>query len=127
MKTQSPTPAETLVLQVLWDRESATAPEIHAQICLSGEVTYTTVLKRIQRMEDKELVRRLDKQGRAHRYQAVGQPRSTRTGLMQRLIENAFDDSPNALIQHAIRENELSADDIQSLRHLLDEIEGSGQ
>jgi len=123
MKKLSPTPAETNVLQILWDRDHATAPDIHTEICKTAEVGYTTVLKRIQRMEEKGFVERAAKKGRAHTYKAVRKPSVTRQGLVSRLIHNAFDNSPNALIQHAIREHELSSDDIAALRNLLDEVE----
>lgn len=119
----TPTNSETLVLQILWDRGVATAPELHEEICKSAKVGYTTVLKRIQRMEEKGFVKRADKRGRAHCYKAVRKPETTRRNLVSRLIHNAFDDSPNALIQHAIKEHKLSSEDIANLRDLLDRIE----
>jgi len=123
MEPNTPTPAETIALQHLWERGTATVPELHAYICKTGAVGYTTVLKRIQRMEKKGLVRRLTTTGRAHHYQAVLQPKKTRKTLVKRLIENAFDNSPNALIQHAIDQHKLSQEDIVEIRDLLDRVE----
>ena len=118
-----PTEAETITLQYLWERGSATVPELHDDICGLGKVGYTTVQKRIQRMEEKGFVKRVAGRGRAHVYQAVFKPNRTRKTLVQKLIKTAFDDSPNALIQHAIGEHELTQDDIAEIRSLLDQVE----
>ncbi|MGB6229219.1 MAG: BlaI/MecI/CopY family transcriptional regulator [Litorimonas sp.] len=128
MKNGTPTAAETIALQILWDRGVATAPELHEEICKSGKVGYTTVLKRLQRMEEKGLVVRVAKKGRAISYKATRKPETTRKTLVSRLIRQAFGDSPNALIQHAISEHDLSSEDIAQLRELLDRIDpGTGR
>lgn len=121
MKT--PTPSESIVLQLLWDKGSATVPELHKKICETANVGYTTVLKRVQRMEEKQLIQRLPNSGRAHCYEAIFQPEKTRKSLVDRLIETAFDASPKALIQHAIGQNSLSPKDIEQIRNLLDQVE----
>ncbi len=123
MPDDLPSPSETAVLQFLWEQGTATVPEIHAHVCKSGPVGYTTVLKRIQRMEDKGLVRRSTGGGRAHIYKAAFKPQRTRKRLVTRLISLAFDDSPNALIQHAIGQHDLSKQDIADIRDLLDRVE----
>lgn len=123
MTKSVPTPAETVVLQVLWEQAQATVSEMHDHICKSGEVAYTTVLKRVQRMEGKGLVKRVPGNARGLTYVAVFQPQKTRKTLVKRLLESAFDNSPNALIQHAIGQHDLSSDDINEIRSLLDQIE----
>lgn len=125
MTRKPPTPSETEALQFLWDMKSATVPELHTQISGTKPVGYTTVQKRLQRMEEKGLVKRVPGAGRAIRYEAVSQPQTTRKSLVKRLLKTAFDDSPNALIQHAIGEHKLSAEDIDDIRRLLDAVEKS--
>ncbi len=124
MKT--PTQSEMNVLQHLWERGQATVPTLHEAICKSAPVGYTTVLKRIQRMEEKGYVKRVAMEGRAHAYRAVYQPDNTRASLVNRLIQSAFNDSPNALIQHAIGQSELSKEEIEQIRSLLDRVEKEG-
>lgn len=123
MTKKTPTPSEVQALQFLWARGEASVGELHEDICQSGEVGYTTVLKRIQRMEEKGLVKRVAAKGRALRYRAVLKPAKTQKTLVQRLIKTAFDDSPQALIQHAIGEHDLSKEDIADIRALLDRVE----
>lgn len=123
MVDKIPTPSETTALQFLWDRGTATVPELHQDICKLSKVGYTTVLKRIQRMEEKGLVKRIAEEGRAHVYKAIYKPQKTRKKLVKRLITMAFDNSPNALIQHAIGQHGLSKQDITDIRELLDRVE----
>ena len=125
MTSKIPTASETIALQHLWERGRATVSELHSDICASGTVGYTTVLKRIQRMEEKGFVKRIPGNGRAHVYTATIKPTGTRKTLVQKLIETAFDNSPNALIQHAIGEHTLSSEDIENIRELLDRVEAS--
>jgi len=108
---------------VLWERGQATVPQMHESICQAAEVGYTTVLKRVQRMESKGLIKRVPSDGRALTYEAIYQPQRTRKTLVERLLASAFDDSPNALIQHAIGQHELSGEDIAEIRSLLDQVE----
>jgi len=123
MSNKTPTPAETFVLQQLWEHGDASVPELHKTICETGEVAYTTVLKRVQRMEEKAFIKRVSSEGRAHRYKAVYKPKKIRSSLVTRLLKTAFDGSPNALIQHAIGEHKLSVEEISQIRALLDEVE----
>lgn len=125
MTKKTPTASETIALQYLWERGSATVAELHSDICETGKVGYTTVLKRIQRMEEKGLVKRIAGKGRAHIYKAALKPTRTRKTLVDRLIDSAFDHSPNALIQHAIGQHKLSKEDITEIRALLDRVENS--
>ena len=123
MAKPAPTQSEIIALQYLWERGRATVPELHTDICKNGKVGYTTVLKRIQRMEEKGFVKKVATDGRAHAYVAVLQPQSTRKNLLTKLIKSAFDDSPNALIQHAIGQSDLTKNDIAEIRSLHDRVE----
>jgi len=123
MSKKAPSPSEMMTLQHLWERQTATIGELHRDICKSRKIGYTTVLKQIQRMEEKGFVERVSTTGRAHTFRALYQPESTRRTLVQKLIKIAFDDSPNALIQHAIGEHNLSKGEIDEIRNLLDALE----
>jgi len=74
-------------------------------------------------MEEKGFVKRVSTSGRAHTFAALYQPGRARKSLVKRLIKTAFDDSPNALIQHAIGEHSLTQQDIKEIRALLNSLE----
>ena len=65
-----PTDAELEILTVLWSLGAATVREVHDSIARRRAVEYATVLKFMQIMAEKGLVRRDDTQ-RAHIYEAA--------------------------------------------------------
>ena len=66
--TQRPTDAELAILRVLWERGPSTVRQVHEILSEIRPTVYTTILKLMQIMDDKGLVRR-DKSQRAHVYQ----------------------------------------------------------
>ena len=54
----APTEAELDVLRVLWERGPSTVREVHEVVSAGKDVGYTTVLKQMQVMHRKGLVKR---------------------------------------------------------------------
>jgi len=69
-----PTDAELEILTVLWSRGPCTVRDVHQVIAGRKPTQYTTVLKLLQIMAGKGLVRR-DETDRAHVY-AASRPRA---------------------------------------------------
>ena len=68
--TPRPTDAELEILTVLWSRGPTTVREVHEVIAARKPTQYTTVLKTLQIMAEKGLVKR-DETQRAHIYEAA--------------------------------------------------------
>jgi predicted transcriptional regulator len=117
-----PTDAELEILTVLWSRGPTTVREVHACICARKPTQYTTVLKTMQIMAEKGLVRRDEKQ-RAHIYHAA-QPREwTRQQLAGDLLRRAFDGSARSLLLGALSAQKASKEELSELHRLLAEYE----
>jgi BlaI family penicillinase repressor len=117
-----PTQAETTILQVLWQRGPSTVREVYEVLNEDREMGYTTVLKLLQIMHEKGLVRR-DESQRSHRYQAAGTQRRTQQQLVSDLLDRAFGGSMRNLVLHALSSRKASAEDLAEIRGLLDELE----
>jgi BlaI family penicillinase repressor len=118
-----PTHAETAILQVLWERGPCTVRDVYEVLADQRAIGYTTVLKLLQIMHDKGLVRR-DESQRSHRYQAVSSQRRTRQQLVAELLDRAFGGSLQSLVMHALSSRKASRKDLAEIRDLLDELEG---
>jgi BlaI family transcriptional regulator, penicillinase repressor len=118
-----PTPAELEILRVLWQRGPSTVREVHARFAETRPTGYTTVLKMLQIMTDKSLVRR-DESQRAHVYSARLPEAQTQRQLVRDLLERAFDGSAMKLVMHALEAQKTSPEEIARIRRLLDEMEG---
>jgi len=122
-ETPRPTGAELEILNVLWQRGASTVRDVHQQIVRSRPTMgYTTVLKLMQIMAEKELVRR-DESQRAHIYEARLAQEQTQRQLVGDLLERAFDGSATKLVLQALSAKKTSAEELSSIREMLDEFE----
>ena len=118
-----PTPAELEILRVLWQRGPSTVREVHLTLSEHRPTGYTTVLKMLQIMTDKNLVSR-DERQRAHVYSARLAESQTQRQLVRDLLERAFDGSAMKLVMHALADRKASPEEIARIRQLLDDMEG---
>jgi BlaI family penicillinase repressor len=119
---QKPTAGELQILQVLWDRGPSTVREVHEALQEEKAPGYTTVLKLMQIMTTKGLVRRNEDQ-RAHVYEAEQPAEKTKRQLAADVLERVFDGSARELMLHALAAQRSSRQEIEELRNLLDEHE----
>lgn len=118
--SSKPTDGELDILQVLWDRGPSTVREIHETLTEDKGTGYTTTLKLLQLMVEKDLVTR-DESQRSHIYQAVEQE-TTQRQLVRDLLKRAFGGSPTALVVQALSETRASAEDLEEIQSVLDEL-----
>ncbi|MGP0075245.1 MAG: BlaI/MecI/CopY family transcriptional regulator [Bryobacteraceae bacterium] len=117
-----PTDAELEILTVLWSRGPSTVRDVHENINKRKPAQYSTVLKFMQIMAEKGLVRRNEKQ-RAHVYEAA-QPREwTQQRLAGDLLQRAFGGSAKNLLMGALSSRKASKQELAELRKILDEYE----
>jgi len=121
--TPRPTDAELAILRVLWRRGESTVRQVHEELNRTRPTVYTTVLKLMQIMNDKGLVRR-DESQRAHIYQPVFAEEETQQWLVGDLIERAFGGSTMNLVMQALSAKKASPEEMAQIRRLLDEFEG---
>ncbi|MEO1482746.1 MAG: BlaI/MecI/CopY family transcriptional regulator [Myxococcota bacterium] len=119
----TPSHAELEILQALWARGIATVREVHEDIQIHRAVGYTTTLKQIQRMEEKDLVEKVAADSRSHRYRAKLKPKRTRAALLERLVNSAFAGSTSSLVLHALGRAKPNKQQIEEIRAVLDELD----
>ena len=88
---------------------------------------YTTVLKMLQIMTDKGLVRR-DERQRAHVYKARLAREQTQQQLVTDLLERVFEGSATGLVMQALASKKKSSEqELARIRKMLDEFERGEQ
>lgn len=117
-----PTSSELDILRVLWNRGPSTVREVHDVLAESRNMGYTTVLKLLQIMTVKGMVKR-DEGARAHVYQARQPAGSTKRQLVGDLLQRAFSGSASDLMLHALSGKKTSREEIEQIRRMLDEYE----
>ncbi|HZM16290.1 MAG TPA: BlaI/MecI/CopY family transcriptional regulator [Candidatus Krumholzibacteria bacterium] len=123
MRGRKPTNAELAILRVLWRQGPSTVRQVHQGLERGEAVGYTTVLKLLQIMVEKGLVRR-DASSRSHVYTPRTSEGATQRRLVQELLERAFSGSALGLVMQALSAKPPSASELQQLRDLLDGMNG---
>ena len=90
---------------------------------MGREEAYTTVLKLLQNMTDKGLVRR-DESSRTHVYEAASPKEHTQRQLVTDLLDRAFDGSAAKLIMEALAATKTSDKELAEIRKLLEKHRG---
>lgn len=117
-----PTGAELEILGVLWQRGPSTVRDVFGVLGRTRRIGYTTVLKLMQNMTEKGLVRRNESQ-RAHIYEAQAPRDATQKKLVRDLLDRAFSGSAASLVMQALNARHTSSEELAQIRKLLDEYE----
>ena len=117
VQRRKPTAAEHGILDVLWTRGPSTVREV--AVALGREDAYTTILKLLQIMTEKRLVKR-DDSARSHVYTAAASQTQTRKQIVTDLLDRVFNGSAAALVQQALDARKVSAQELDEIRRLIE-------
>lgn len=117
------TERELDVMSVLWRNGSGTVAEV--QEALEGGPGYTTVLKILQILEDKGHVTHA-REGRAYRYRPLVEPAEAGETALGRILNKVFHGSVDVLVAQLVNDRELTADEVERLREIVDQLEPEG-
>jgi BlaI family transcriptional regulator, penicillinase repressor len=114
-----PTDAEMEILSVLWERGPATVRDVFGVLSARKRTGYTTVLKVLQIMTDKGLVKR-DASSRTHIYRAALSEAQTHRSLLKDLLARAFGGSKRKLLMSALDATRATPEELDEIRKLID-------
>ena len=117
-----PTASEFEILRILWSRGPSTVREVHEILSEKKPIGYTSILKLMQIMTEKGLVRRNEDQ-RAHVYEPSEAAETTKRQIAGDVLQRIFEGSARELMVHALAGRRTSKQEIEELRRLLDEHE----
>ena len=118
-KHVQPTEKELAILTVLWEQGPSTVREVHEVLNQTDQTGYTTTLKLMQIMTEKDLVTR-DESQRTHVYRPKCAQEATQQRLVKDLLEKAFGGSAEKLVIQALSAKKISAKELAKIRELLD-------
>jgi BlaI family transcriptional regulator, penicillinase repressor len=126
LKLPRPTDGELEILRVLWREGPSTVRDVHGILSKTKPGTgYTTVLKLMQIMADKNLVSR-DEKNKAHVYSPRIREDQTQRQLVDDLLDRVFGGSAARMVMQALAAKKANPEDLAEIRHLLDEFEQNG-
>lgn len=118
------TERELDVMSVLWRLGSGTVAEVREE--LGKSVGYTGILKLLQILEAKKIVRH-ESEGRAYRYFPVVEPSDAGGPALRRIVDKVFQGSAELALARLISGRRLSPEEVARMKAMLDAAEQAGE
>ncbi|MDI3319347.1 BlaI/MecI/CopY family transcriptional regulator [Pinibacter soli] len=120
-KSIKPTESELEILQVIWEKGSASVRDVHEALSATKDVGYTTTLKLMQIMHEKGLVKR-DNTFKTHIYQPAVTREKAQKQLLGKMINGLFGGSSTQLVIQALGSHKASKEELDQIQQLLDDL-----
>ncbi len=117
-----PTESELEILQVLWNKESATVREVHEVLENLRDIGYTTTLKTMQIMTEKGLLSR-DTSSRQHIYFPLVSREECQQVFINKMVDGLFNGSASRMVMGALDNKKLSSEELSEIRDYLNQFE----
>jgi predicted transcriptional regulator len=121
-KSPQLTEGELRLMNVLWEKGSATVGEVVEALKRDPPLAYSTVLTILRILEKKGYLRH-NKQGRAFIYEPVVDRQQASRGAIHHLLSRFFDNSPELLVANLLRDERMNRREINQLKKLIAEHE----
>lgn len=113
--------AELAIMERLWDEQLLTARDIRESLYTSSKkAQHGTVQRLLQRLEDKGYVQR-DRHLSVHLFSATISREEYASSQLESLAARLTDGSLAPLVTHLVENKRISRDEIERLRHILEE------
>jgi predicted transcriptional regulator len=121
-KSLNLTEAELRLMDVIWQKKSATVAVVAEALPKQLGLAYNTVLTTMRILEDKGYVRHSKpKEGRAFIYKPVVSREDASRSAVRHLLSRFFGDSKEALVLNLLEDNDLSDNERKRIQALLKE------
>ncbi|MEO0042031.1 MAG: hypothetical protein RL329_1479 [Bacteroidota bacterium] len=117
-----PTDAELEILQVLWQHGASSVRFVNEKLNEKREVGYTTTLKMMQVMHDKNLLLR-DTELRSHIYAVAIREEDTQKQMLRQFVNATFRGDAMRLVMQALGNHEATDKELEQIKALIKFLE----
>ncbi|MGZ4812295.1 MAG: BlaI/MecI/CopY family transcriptional regulator [Terriglobales bacterium] len=118
-KSQTLTEAELRLMNVLWQKGSATVQQVLDSLPARPALAYNSVLTTIRILENKGYVKHL-KDGRAHVYTPLMGKREATRFEIRHLVNRFFKNSHEQLVLNILQDDSIDEAELKKLRRMLE-------
>lgn len=118
-----PTKSELEILQVLWEHGPSTVRFVNDRLNEEKRlVQYTSTLKLMQIMVEKQLLNR-DESQMKHVYSPAVEEQHTKSFLLQRFVDTMFKGSASSLMMQLLGNQKTSAEELEAIKELVKKMD----
>ena len=110
---------QLLIMQVLWDKQQATAREITDAISEREPIAHSTVQTLLRGLEEKKAVDH-KAEGRTFVFFPVVEEQQFKDTATRDLVERVFGGDAARLMAHLLKDKKVSREEIDAIRELID-------
>ena len=114
------TDAELRLMEILWDRGSATVSDVVDAIPEQQALAYSTVLTTLRILEQKGYIEH-EKEGRAFVYRPIVDRDQASHSAVRFVLSRFFDNSPELLLLNVLENEEMDREELNRLKKLVEE------
>lgn len=122
MSAKKITDSELEILQILWAKGPSSVRTVHEILCAAKQTGYTTTLKQMQIMFEKQLLTR-DDSARTHIYTPAISEASGQKQALSKIIDSMFKGSPTHLVMQALGNYTPSEEEIKEIKAYLEHLQ----
>jgi len=108
------------VLEIVWQLGQASVHQVRDRLSRKRTLAYTTVLTAMQKLEKAGWLRHRT-EGKSYVYLPTRSREQAGASSVRKFMERIFDGDALLMFQHLIRESNLSDQDLQELRKIIDQ------
>ena len=112
--------SEWAILQVVWEQEPCTAPDVQEALIKSKKWAYTTVKTMMDRMVKKDLLK-VEKIRNLNLYRSAVSKKQARKSEIRRTIKRAFEGAISPMMQFLVENEKISSEEISQIEKLIKE------
>jgi BlaI family transcriptional regulator, penicillinase repressor len=117
-KIKQPTESELEILQILWEVQEAKVKDVHEKIGSRRDIGYTTVLKLMQIMYEKNIIDRKPN-GKSHIYFPILKKEEVQDKLLDKVLSSVYNGSAYTLVMSALGNYKASASELEEIKELI--------
>ena len=107
------------VVEAVWELGEATVRQIWERLCPEKEVSYTTILAAMQRLEKSGWLRHRA-EGKSNVYLPTRTREQAGASSVRTFVQGMFGGNALLMFRHLVEEGELSDQELQELQRLID-------
>lgn len=115
------TAPEAEIMNVLWSVGEASVADVVQR--LPRELAYTTVMTTIRILEEKGVIEKRGKRGRAFLYAAAVNKSDVSESMTHEVANRLFGGSVKSLMLNLISDSKVGSEDLAEIKHLIQELE----
>ena len=109
---------ELEIMKVVWRLESASVRQVYEELLRRRHIAYTTVMTLMSILEKKGHLKKRQ-QERAYIYSAAKPQKQVIGAIVRDFVQRVFNGSAEPLLLHLIEDEQLTAEDLDEIRHAV--------